>query len=181
MASVAELNTKFGNPKGSNGKVNPTWAQNNLVEVELPYRMKIAWDLDEYVTHINFHKLGAHALEQALNAAYNQARILVKAKFGLNHDSIYFDEKTRLYLSDRRLDLYGGAYNYRTMRTNPNILSTHSWGIAIDIDPAHNMQGNAGKIPEWFGKCFEDAGFVWGKRWSSKIRDTMHFEFTRGL
>ena len=36
------------------------------------------------------------------------------------------------------IDLYGGCFNFRKMRGG-NSWSTHSWGIAIDLDPARNQ------------------------------------------
>jgi len=32
--------------------------------------------------------------------------------------------------------LYGGCYNDRPIRGNPGTISNHSFGAAIDIDPA---------------------------------------------
>jgi hypothetical protein len=36
------------------------------------------------------------------------------------------------------IDLYGGCFNYRKKR-NGNVMSMHSWGIAIDLDPGRNQ------------------------------------------
>jgi hypothetical protein len=36
------------------------------------------------------------------------------------------------------IDLYGGCFNFRKMRGGSDY-SRHSWGIAIDLDPARNL------------------------------------------
>jgi hypothetical protein len=36
------------------------------------------------------------------------------------------------------IDLFGGCFNFRKMRGG-TAWSTHSWGIAIDLDPARNL------------------------------------------
>ena len=53
--------------------------------------------------------------------------------------------------------------------------STHSWPVAIDINPPENgFDDGRGDIPDWFAQCFLDEGFVWGLDWG----DAMHFEHT---
>jgi hypothetical protein len=41
-------------------------------------------------------------------------------------------------ISRLRLDYFGGCFNYRPMRGG-TMLSTHSWGIALDFDPINNQ------------------------------------------
>lgn len=57
-------------------------------------------------------------------------------------------------------------------------LSIHSWGAAIDINPAQNMPGVAGNLPSELVRLFESAGWQWGGRWKSK--DPMHFQYYTG-
>lgn len=54
-------------------------------------------------------------------------------------------------------------------------LSTHSWGIAVDIDPTNNLPGTKGKISEELVFVFERHGFSWGGHWETP--DPMHFEY----
>jgi len=56
-------------------------------------------------------------------------------------------------------------------------LSTHSWGIACDINWATNAPGRVGDINRDIVGVFEKHGFEWGGRWNS--RDDMHFQYAK--
>jgi len=63
--------------------------------------------------------------------------------------------------------------------TAQKTLSLHSWGIAVDFDPAANPVGGRNswmrtEAGQRFVKVFEDHGWTWGGRWSFK--DDMHFQ-----
>lgn len=76
---------------------------------------------------------------------------------------------------EKELTTFGGCFNIRLVRGSKDQQSTHSFGLAVDFSPEDNALGTEGKFTEEFGKCFEEAGFTWGKRFSRK--DPMHFEF----
>lgn len=88
-----------------------------LVRIELPYSMKLAWD--PAVTVNSF----------SCNAKVHDSLLRVLAAV-LNHYGI--SEIRRL-----KLDLFGGCYNQRQIRGGTK-WSMHSWGIAVDFDPARN-------------------------------------------
>lgn len=80
----------------------------------------------------------------------------------------------------KRLPTVVQTYCLRHMCWNPKRhLSYHSWGIALDIDPATNPMGTRGDIPLWVAEKFEEWGFTWGGNWSGKQADPMHFEWLR--
>ena len=54
-------------------------------------------------------------------------------------------------------------------------LSTHTWGIACDINWATNQVGTRGDIHSGIVDVFERHGFQWGGRWS--VKDPMHFQY----
>lgn len=78
----------------------------------------------------------------------------------------------------------GGTWQWRTIARSRS-LSTHSWGIAIDLNPerteywrwkypAHPIEWK-NRTPQEIVDAFEAEGFVWGGRWLHY--DTMHFEY----
>lgn len=73
------------------------------------------------------------------------------------------------------LKTFGGCFAIRYVRGFPNVWSTHSFGISIDINPETNVLGTDGDMGDELASCFIDAGFLWGKDFSRK--DPMHFSF----
>lgn len=102
------------------------------------------------VIHIYLNKDMAPALEKALR--YSVAR-------GLGH----------------LLKTFDGCFMKRDVRGQPGTPSSHSWAGALDINAATNQLGTEGDISEELGACFEDAGFIWGKRFHRC--DPMHFSW----
>ncbi len=75
---------------------------------------------------------------------------------------------------------YAGCYNYRPMR-NGTLLSTHAWGIAIDLEPDYNANSRhwpvSASMPIGVMECFAREGWLSaGAFWS---RDAMHFQATQ--
>lgn len=89
---------------------------NNLVTVDVPYQLHIPWA--GATNKITCHKKVKDSLLRVLNTVLNE--------YGLQR------------IHDLRLDIFGGCFNYRLMRGGTQ-LSTHSWGIALDFDPANNQ------------------------------------------
>jgi peptidoglycan LD-endopeptidase CwlK len=74
-----------------------------------------------------------------------------------------------------------GTFNYRKI-AGTNRMSTHSYGIAIDINTDYSdywqwdkSMKYKNKIPIEVVKVFEKHGFIWGGKWYHY--DTMHFEY----
>jgi hypothetical protein len=70
---------------------------------------------------------------------------------------------------------WDGCFNIRLKR-NATTRSLHSWGVAIDINAAWNRMGKPPKMSAGLVKCFTDAGFDWGGKWTSP--DGMHFQLS---
>ncbi|RED16852.1 M15 family metallopeptidase [Parasphingopyxis lamellibrachiae] len=85
--------------------------------LELPFPMRLAWDRDAVIRRFSIH-------EKAHDSA---ARAFAQIR----------DFYGEAALRNLGLDLFGGSLNVRNMRGG-KALSMHSWGIAIDFDPAHN-------------------------------------------
>jgi hypothetical protein len=87
-----------------------------------------------------------------------------------------FDDILNAGLQDKCKE-YGGCYNFRSKRTSAR-LSTHCWGIAVDLNPRTNQMGAKGNMDEGIIEIFRDNGFKWGGDW--KRPDPMHFQFAEG-
>lgn len=74
-----------------------------------------------------------------------------------------------------------GCFAPRPKRVNGD-LSTHSWGISVDINAGTNPLYTTGTgphdLPDAWVAEFEKRGFVWGGRW--KKQDFMHLQFCSG-
>ncbi len=72
------------------------------------------------------------------------------------------------------LKTFGGCFNIRTVRGSDK-LSTHSYGLAVDINSESNGLGQEPTMSAELVKCFTDEGFTWGGNF--KRKDGMHFEY----
>ena len=77
-----------------------------------------------------------------------------------------------------RLRSYHGCFVPRHIGGDPrNLLSYHSWGIALDVNLAGNVRGQAPRQPPALVRTLERWGFTWGGSWL--VPDGSHFEFHR--
>jgi hypothetical protein len=72
---------------------------------------------------------------------------------------------------------WDGCFNIRRKKGG-STWSLHSWGLAFDINAAWNRFGAKPTMDGRLVKCFEDAGFDWGGKWSKP--DGMHFQLKEG-
>ena len=71
---------------------------------------------------------------------------------------------------------YSGIYNKRVIRGQTSHPSTHSWGIAIDLEAEKYPLGSTRRFTDEIVKIFKDAGFFYGGDFRSR-KDPMHFQF----
>lgn len=135
----------------------------NQVRMTFPTPMKLAWDTDVIVRSTMCHKKAKTSFE----AIWEE----VHCHYGASG------------MGDLGLDLFGGCLNVRRMRGG-RAWSMHSWGIAMDIDPARNrLKWNSSRAhlakPEYnaFWKAVEDQGALSLGR--ARNFDWMHFQFAR--
>ena len=147
-----ELTSKYGT-------ANVTGA-GYLVKIKLPYPMRIAWDLDSTVNTMMCHKLVADKFKAVFTD--------ILSEYGYKQ------------IRELGIDLFGGCFNFRKMRGG-SAWSTHSWGIAIDLDPARNTLKETSKTarfakPEYKAmiNIFYKHGFESLGR--EKNFDWMHFQ-----
>lgn len=156
----SECDAFYGNPRGRNGQPSAKWEAINLTRIIPPYQM--FYD-GKPIKSFRVHSKCARAMLAALVSI---------------RDATKGDKKL---LKESGASIFGGSYNFRLMR-NKDRLSMHSYGCAIDLDPARNGMGDTtphfSKYP-FIIKAFEDQGAVWGGRWAGSSCDGMHFQFAR--
>lgn len=138
----------------ADGSLDPRWESEMLTRITLPFPLPLSWNPDLMVGQLRCHKLLADVFSQV------------------------FSEIEQQGLAGRVHSL-GGCFSFRTQRAGAK-MSTHAWGIAIDLDTANNAQGTAGAMDPGIIAIFRAAGFTWGGDWMGKRRDPMHFQFCSG-
>lgn len=139
---------------GDDGRLSPGWADEYIARAALPFPIPLAWETAKNVTAIACHRLVVPLVEEVFREI---------AARGLQ----------------RAVKSYGGGYAYRPKRgaLKP---STHSWGIAFDLNPATNAMGTAGDMDPRLVALLEGYGFLWGGRWAGRSKDPMHFQYCTG-
>ena len=152
---VLNLNKFFGDPSGKNGDVDPKWFKENIVKWTPPYPMFFNASGQQFKTK-KIHK----KIVDVYTAAFTE----VLEHFGKDN------------IKKLHLDQSGGSFNYRLMRGGSR-LSVHSWGIAIDMDPARNPWPSTwyeGMLNHEFADILEKHGLWWRGRPGDN--DPMHFQ-----
>ncbi|OLE13179.1 MAG: hypothetical protein AUG89_05785 [Acidobacteria bacterium 13_1_20CM_4_56_7] len=134
--------------------LDPRWHTEFLDRIALPFPMPLSWDRRQTVSAITCHKLLANAFTSVFERIQSS---------GLQG----------------KVTSFGGCFSFRPQRTGMK-LSTHAWGIAIDLNPGTNSQGTTGNMDEELISIFRTAGFKWGGDWQGRTRDPMHFQFCTG-
>jgi len=86
--------------------------------LELPFPMRLAWDVRKLVYRFSIHEMVHDSAKRCFERIANE-----------------YDAEGRKLTG---IDLFGGCLNVRKMRGGSS-WSMHSWGIAIDFDPARNQ------------------------------------------
>ncbi len=151
MISTQQAIAKYG---------KPNQAGTYLVNIKLPFPMRLAWDKTVIVKTMRCHKLVA----DKLTAIFTE----ILQVYGLAK------------IQELGIDLFGGCFNFRQMRGGSD-WSRHAWGIAVDLDPERNQLKETSKTarfarPEYklMIDIFYKHGFVSLGR--EKNYDWMHFE-----
>ena len=138
----------------ADGILDTRWQDEFLVRLPLPFPMQLSWDKSKSVTLMTCHK----GMAPVFGEVFGEIQ-----KHGLQ----------------AKIESFGGCFSFRPQRRGTK-LSTHAWGIAIDLNPEENAQGSAGNIDAGLVEIFRAAGFEWGGGWASGVRDPMHFQFCTG-
>lgn len=138
----------------NDGTLDPGWEADQLSRTPLPFSIPLSWDSSKLVSQLYCHKKLIDVFPSVFSAIESE---------GLK----------------KEVKTYGGCFNFRSKRTSGKF-STHSWGIAIDLNPATNPMGSSGDIHPAIVEIFRSFGFKWGGDWTGKGKDPMHFQFCTG-
>lgn len=156
----------YGNPRGLNGKVNPAWQRQSLIEIAPPFAMHMGkLSIKKFPVH---HKC-ADAFKAWLDHVWANA----------DHD--------QNLIAEWGMDVFSGSFNFRPMRGSTR-LSMHAYGCAIDIDAPrngfHSVTPHFASLRKQVVEPFLDLGGVWGGDWNGngssadeRRADGMHFQF----
>jgi hypothetical protein len=155
---IAEIISTFGDVHAfvdASGQLSPEWASEYLGLAELPFSLPLSWNPAVSVNRMTCHKLLIPTFEQVFATIQG---------WGL----------------PGKITSFGGCFEFRAQKRNAAKLSTHAWGIAIDINPLENEQGTAGNMDASVIDVFREVGFEWGGDWPGRAKDPMHFQFATG-
>lgn len=118
--------------------------------VKMPAPLPLSWNKTTSIRIFSCHEL----IEPVLTSVFNEIH-------------------TRGYW--HLLEDFGGCYNCREQRGTTSKVSTHSWGIGLDLNANQNPLGKPPKMPPQIIAIFKDHGFQWGGTWQRP--DGMHFQY----
>lgn len=153
---LAEIVSTFGDITkfiGSDGHISPDWEKEYLDWANLAFPIRLSWNQTITVTKIKCHKLLCPTFEGIFSQMVLKGLAV-------------------------QIKTYGGCYAYRPQRASTK-LSTHAWGIAIDLNPESNEMGTMGNMHPGVIKLFRDSGFLWGGDFLGARCDPMHYQFCR--
>lgn len=153
---LEEIKAKYGDPGAK--ELNRDWYEAQTMVFELPVPLALSWDPETTVTRIRAHREVGLAMVDAIA----EVAWFYRGQF-------------------TRFNRLGGVFNFRHKRGNSGELSTHAWGIAIDLNPRLGRLGNtkdAAAYPRQIVQAFKERGFEWGGDWARP--DAMHFQAATG-
>jgi LysM repeat protein len=151
IATFGDIRT-FIRPDGT---LDPGWEAQMITRATLPFSIPLSGSPGVMITRIACHKKLADTFIAAFKELQNQG------------------------LQDK-IVRYGGCFVFRQKRLSQSF-STHSWGIAMDLNPETNAQGTSGNMDPDVIKVFQSFGFKWGGEFSGKSKDPMHFQYCTGF
>jgi hypothetical protein len=156
----AELRRFYGrHDLTEDGVPTRVWEAEHLTLITPPYQLWASWGAS--ITRLRCHVRVAESLMRVLAA-------------------LLLEYPEPVQRTAAGIDVTGGVYNYRPQRGSASILSLHSWGAAIDMDPARNPHGTAWRpgvgLPARVVEVFADHGWAWGNRFAKP--DPQHWQAT---
>lgn len=158
QSEVLSNRSIYGDPRGKDRtRMSPVWEAANITTIVPPFRMTYA---GTPIKRIRVHRHCAESLSRVLGNLLDAAG---GKQATLDHWGV---------------SIFGGVVMYRLMRGGDR-LSIHSYGAAIDLDPARNGLGDQtprfAQFP-YVLEAFRAERWIWGGDWSRK--DGMHWQAT---
>jgi len=157
-SGLAAIVATFGDlaqyPPAGDNQPNPKWESSFIVSAKLPQPIPLTFNTAVSARSLRCHKLVAPLYEAVF------ADIVAKGLWG-------------------SIKTTGGGYTWRMKRGQAKP-STHTWGIAFDLNDKTNAMGTAGDMDPALVALLEGWGFTWGGRWSGANKDPMHFQYCSG-
>jgi hypothetical protein len=155
-SGIDDIKDYYGDPDPDDDMILDTdWLRANVQKFRFPVALVKSWNVAAPISLCWVHRLIGPALIDALNEIV--------------------DYKGAQYLIDSKINRWGGGFNFRFKTGSPE-LSTHGFGIAIDINPDIAPFGEISNQPDFIVEAFTKRGFFWGGEWPMPYKDGMHFQ-----
>jgi hypothetical protein len=139
---IEAINATYGDPDVNRDFIlDSDFFGSRITVFTFPHAMRLSWKPDQYVKRFQAHVKVGPVVIDALEEVFDEIGVDKMRELGW--------------------DYWGGGFNFRKSRTSSR-LSTHSWGIAVDLNPHLAPLGmmNCGQ-PAPIVDAFEKRGFVW--------------------
>ena len=155
---LQEVISVFGDPRPF-VNTKAVWEESALAMMPLAVPLIYAYDASQSVRRVRAHRLMVEHLVATLQACLAAGVPLQRMK-------------------------YGGCYQWRPKRTAAQ-LSLHTWGIAVDLEPAENPLGepwadDGRRLHPAIIDTFKKHGWFWGGEFE-KTLDPQHFQWATGV
>jgi len=153
----------YGIPdRNGDGVLDTSWTKAYLKVFDLPFPLKLSWNPDKLVNRFQANIEVGRVIQDALEEIGNF--------------------RGGAYLNQEGYNYWGGCFNFRASKGSGR-LSTHSWGIAVDLNPhlgPWSKDKETQKQPQFIVDAFKNRGFEWGGDWPERYNfpyyDGMHFQ-----
>jgi len=156
----SEVERVYGDPDtDSDDQFDKAWLEERTKVFDLPFTLIPSWNRAKLIKRLRFHRLVGPAIVDALRDIGD-----------------FFGPK----ITKGEWNIFGGGLHLRTMISGP-LLSTHSYGIAIDLNNDKACwQCDPTAQHSYIVDAFKARGFIWGGDWEAPYEDGMHFQACRG-
>lgn len=153
---LTEVEAIYGRPDADgDGILDVSWVKENLKIFLLPQPLRLSWKPQVMIGKIQANRLVGPSIIDALDEIIKEVGIAEMRK--------------------QTWDYWGGCFEFRRNRNYHKKLSTHSWGIAVDLNPHLCPMGVLeDNQPKVISEAFMKRGFLWVPG------DWMHAQACRG-